>query len=144
MAKYRVSVLASAALTNAPIAAIRAGARRLKIKQITLILTTAVQSQIGVARTATVGTASASTTPPPLDSNDAVSDGAVDTAWSAAPTVAATPIYFERATIANAIGNGVVWTFIDPLVVEPSASVALWNFAASSSGDIQVSVLYED
>ena len=142
MATLQVSVVSAAAATNTPVVAIRAGANRIRIKTIKVVNATAVLSQIGLVRPASLGTPSASVLGQANQATDAASATNIDTAWSVPPS--AGTVYLERASLGAVIGNGDVWSFPDEVYIEPTQSLLIWNWGSSTSGQVQVSVTYEE
>lgn len=77
---------------------------------------------VGLSRTTAIGTRTTPTTLLAEDSGDPAGTSTAATAWSVAPTIAASPL---RRLSVNAIGAGMVWSWPTGLVVPVSSSVVL-------------------
>lgn len=147
MARYELGVRTPAAAAGAAYAAILpAAGQRMRIAEIGLSLTAATSSSVGLVRTLTTGTASTSQIAAPGDPADSAAVGSIATAWSAAPTIAATPVYLRRFTSAAAIGPMCIWTWpLDaPLVATNGAttSLLLWNFGAAAGAALDMYIAW--
>jgi hypothetical protein len=142
MALYEIGVVTTAPTSAFAYAQIHTGAPRVRIKEIHLVNTQAVMSQIGLVRASGVGTQSATSLGQPRDPAETASATSVETAWSVQPTGGA--LYLRRATLAAVIGNGVIWSFPDPLIMPASAGLLLWNFGVGAGGILNVNVIYDE
>lgn len=147
MARYELAVRTPAAAAGAPYATILpASGQRMRIMEIGISLSAATASSVGVIRTLTAGTATTSQIGAAADAADSAAVGAIGTAWSTAPTIAATPVYLRRFTTAAAIGPAVIftWPLDQPLVATNGAttSLVLWNFGAAAGSALDVYVAW--
>lgn len=148
MAKYELGVRTPAAAIGAPYASIiPAAGQRMRIVELGVsVASAATSSSVGLLRTLTVGTATTSQIAAAADPADSVAVGAVATAWSTAPTIAATPVYLRRFTSAAAIGPVMIWSWpLDaPLVATNGAttSLVLWNFGAAVAAALDVYLVW--
>jgi hypothetical protein len=99
-----------------------------------------------VSRSATAGTSSATVTPQQEGSLAPASSLLLDTAWSANPTLAATPL--RGQAVPNAIGSGQVWTWYDkPLEIEPAATghiiISNVNATGATLGSMRLSAVLD-
>lgn len=86
---------------------------------------------VGVSRTTAVGTRTTPTTLLAEDFSDPAGTATLASAWSVAPTIAATPL---RRLAVNAIGAGIVWTWpMGAFLVPVSSSVVLHAIAISGA-----------
>jgi hypothetical protein len=86
---------------------------------------------VGLYRTTAVGTRTSPTTLLAEDPGDPTATTTNATAWSVAPTLAATPL---RRLAVNAIGSGIVWTWPNPgLLVAVSSSLVLSAIAVGGT-----------
>jgi hypothetical protein len=137
MARYAVGFTTAATAAGAAIVDLRSAAgERLYVREIGMFLNAATASQIGVYRPSTLGTASTSIVPVPVDPADPAATGSVGTAWSVAPAVS-TNVPLRRAMLPAAIGNGFIWQFSERgLVVPVSSSLLFWNYGAGANSVI--------
>lgn len=135
MARYSIGVVTAATAAGAPIVALRASAtERLYLKECGFFPDAATVSAIGLIRAAAVGTATASALGQPEDPGDTAGTGNVDTTWSTAPTIAATPLYLRRIRFPANVGAGVIWTFPERGLVVPAGGALLaWNYGAAAN-----------
>lgn len=132
MARYGVgsgATALAARTVGTGYAAIRAGANPITVYEIGVFCATAVVTNVGIIRPATVGTASTSVVPVPETSGTPLAR--LDTAWSSAPTVS-TNVYLRQIAIPAAIGNGYTFVFPDGITVAASSSLLIWNFLGTS------------
>ena len=110
---------------------------RVKIVEISIVLAAATVSTFGVGRPVVIGvTPTTPVTALPEDIVDPTGPFTTALAWATEPTV---PVAFlRRATIANAIGAGIVFPFPKGLYIEASKSVVIWNISATGVSDINV------
>lgn len=133
MARYGVGsggTALAARTVGTAYAAIRAGANPITVYEIGVFAGTAVVTNVGIIRSATVGTASTSIVPVPENTGTPLAR--LDTAWSAAPTVS-TNVYLRQISIPAAIGNGYTYIFPDGITVAASSSLLVWNFTGTSA-----------
>jgi hypothetical protein len=133
MARYSVgsgATALAARTVGTAYAGIRAITNPLTIYEIGIFNGTAVVSNVGIIRSATVGTASTTVTPDP--ENTGTPNWRFDTAWSSAPTVS-TNVYKRMISIPAAVGNGYTFVFPSGLVVAAAASLLIWNFSGTSA-----------
>lgn len=135
-----------------------AGAREsISIRQIVAVTRSAVATEVGLVRSATIGTATAAAVatgiahrpPRQIDAN-----GRVEYGWSTAPTVVATGPndYLRREMIPGATGTRVVLvsfdeTLVSPITVEPTGSTGmglmLRNVGSGVGGDLDLHITWE-
>ena len=138
--KYSVGFVTAAAGPTAAYAVLQntdvSGGRRLRVVEVgfTSNANTALPIQLSYIVPAGLGTASGSPLVgiPSDDEDTQIAKGTVATTWSVAPT---TPLnafrnFFGVATA----GAGYIWTFDEPLVISPTAGLALWNPNVSLTG----------
>lgn len=107
---------------------------------------TAVVSSIGIVRAATSGTLSTQSAGVPLNpyTGSGLTGGAIITAWSAAPTIAGTPLYLARLELPAVAGASVTWTWDvdDPsdVLVCGTTDILLWNFGSGAGAALDVTV----
>lgn len=136
MASYSIGFTkASVTAAGAIVDLATASTDRAKVTELGIFVTamtgTAPTCTVGFSRSTAVGTRTTPTTLLAEDSADPVGTTTMATAWSAAPTIAATPM--RRLTF-NAIGQGIVWTWaVGKLVVPVSASVLLHAIAVAGT-----------
>lgn len=116
-----------------------------KILEIGITIGGTSNSEIGLIRSNTVGTASTSVNGEKTDVASIASATVIGTAWSSAPTISGTP-YIRQAYIGGTVGNGFIWTWSDraPLIVPVSASVLVWNTGAAQMSIVRGWVVWEE
>jgi hypothetical protein len=99
-----------------------------------------------LARSATVGTSSATAAAEEQDPGGGAATAVLDTAWSANPTLAAVNLR-QYATPAT-VGSGIVWTWPDhrPLIIPLSSGLCIVNSTATgaSTGTLVASIVFEE
>jgi hypothetical protein len=156
---YSISRRTAAPAAGAPFAQILPElTQRVGVRSITLVAASAVQGEIGIVRDATHGTNVAASTQrgqtwEPLGVTPF--GGALVTAWTVAPTIAATPAYLARVELPATIGAGVTFNFDEldnGLVVPPpsdlsnpltAGSLLIWNFGAGAGPALDVTVIFD-
>lgn len=124
-----------AAGAGAAYIALRASANvPVELLELGLTVANAVNSEVGLVRAATGGTASTTWTPEKVNPASAAAATIVETAWSPAPTIAGTPLYLRTAYIGGTVGNGLIWVFTDPIIIPVSSSILIWNRGAGQGG----------
>jgi len=145
MPLYSIGLITSAPLSDSPFLLIHTGANRVRLKQIEISLATAVASSVGLVRPITTGTVTPTpSVGQPYQTQDVASLTAFETAWSVAPTKAGSPVYLKRASIGGVVGNGVVWTFPEPVIIEATSGLLLWNFGGGAGAQLNVNALYDE
>lgn len=146
MALYSVAIRTPAAAANAPYADLRTTASdKALIREVGFFLAAATQTSLGLIRPLASGTASTTVLGQAGESSDPAATALLGSAWSAAPTVAATPIYLRRTTLPASIGAGLIWTFGPrDLVVPVSSSLLLWNFGAAAGSALDLYIVWEE
>jgi hypothetical protein len=117
-----------------------------KIVSLTANLVTAVQTELLLVKSATVGTPNA-----PVFANKLFDPGAGDTdntrfavAWAVEPTIGATTTAIGRVTLPAILGATVVWEFGDgELEVQAGESLLLWNVGAAPGAALDVSCFFQ-
>jgi hypothetical protein len=145
MTIYSLGVSKAAPATVTGIAMIRpASATPCYVQEIGVFNSTGVASSIGLVRSATTGTPSTSALVqagvPGLTGQTNI-----DTAWSAAATVAAN--YIRKIVLPATIGAGVIWTFgLRDLLVQNGATtqLMLWNFSGSTDAALELYVVVDE
>lgn len=112
-------------------AAIKAGSNPVTVYEIALFNASAVVSNVGIIRAATVGVATTSIVPA-QEGSSGTPLWRLETAWSTAPTVS-TNVYARQIAAPAAIGNGYTFTFPDGLYIPAAASLLIWNFLGTSA-----------
>lgn len=113
---------------------------RLYLKELGIFMGAATASIFGLGRPAAIGVTP--TTPvvgQAHDPDDVAAIGATALAWATKPTTPTSSIYLRRIGLPAAIGAGVIWTFNDPLIVDISSSIVIYNLATNGVADIYVS-----
>jgi len=110
------------------------------VKQIEIAQATATACTYGLGRPQAIGVTP--TSPVLFQSYDGLSTspiyGAI--AWGTSPTV---PLAYLRAwNSAASVGEKVIWTFDDGLVVLPTKSLVIWNVTTTVACDINC-IIYE-
>lgn len=97
---------------------------------------------VGLIRSATIGTASATAVGQADDTADPAGTVLMGSAWSAAPTISGTPLYLRRITLPASLGAGWVWTWPpgEELVVPISSSLLVWMIGLSAATATAVDV----
>ncbi len=133
--RYTLGVRTSDGTIAAAAWEIRTGATpgRARLLELGLFLVAATASVIGLGRPAAIGLVP--TGPAdfvPEDPNDVIASGVIQSAvaWGTGPTVPAS--YIRRISLPAAIGQGVIWTFPEGIVIPISSSIVLWNISAAS------------
>src|SRR5581483_11722657 len=142
---YYETGVRSASLTAAGnYADLRAGANvPLRVVEIGVSLGVAGASPtLTLSRETAVGTASTTATPQAEETADPASTALVGTAWSVAPSVAATPL--RRITLPATLGAGWVWAWPEsnPLIVPVSLAVIVTLAAISSAVATAIDVYF--
>lgn len=115
------------------------------IREIGVFNSTAVASSVGLVRNATTGTPSTSTLVQAQDPDRPAGQTNIDTAWSAAATVAAN--YLRKIVLPATIGAGIIWTFAPgELIAENGATsqLMLWNFGAGAAAALECYVVIDE
>lgn len=145
--RYSVAILTPAAAAGAPLAELLAGARKpISILEIEVSLTAATASSIGLIRQLAVGTQTNALAPNADDETADAAQARLASTWSAAPTIAASPVYKKRIVLPATVGAVVRWTWDKdrPLVVRPNQSLLLWNFGAGADGICAASFVFDE
>lgn len=97
---------------------------------------------VGIVRPSTIGTASTTAAGQPDDVADPAATAVMGSAWSGAPTLAATPIHLRRVTLPASLGAGWVWTWPpgEELVVPISSSLIVYLIGLSAATATAVDV----
>lgn len=106
---------------------------RARLLELGFFLVAATASVIGLGRPGAIGnTPTAPADFVPEDPNDVIASGVIQSAvaWAVGPTVPAS--YIRRISLPAAIGQGVIWTFPEGIVIPVSSSIILWNISAAS------------
>jgi hypothetical protein len=148
MALYSAGVSKTAPTTGTVIALIRpAASDQVQIREIGVFNSTAVASSVGLIRTATVGTPSTSTLVQAQKNDGPAGTCNIDTAFSAQPTIAGSPIYLRKIVLPASIGAGIIWTFgPNELWASSGAttSLVLWNFGSGTAAALEVYVVIDE
>lgn len=145
MAVYQWGGAKAAPATLTGIAMIRpASATPCYVQEIGVFNETAVASSVGLVRSATTGTPSTSAL---VQSGIPGLTGQtnIDTAWSAAATVAS--VYMRQIVLPATIGAGIIWTFGPrDLLVQNGATtqLMLWNFGGSTNAALRLYVVVDE
>lgn len=149
MAVFSVSITTPAAAAGAAYLNIRAASTaRARIREIGAFCNAATSSSIGLIRTLTQGTPTTSVLGQVQDVADAASVTNIDSAWSSAPTIAATPIYLRKIVLPASIGAGIIWTFPPDTALlgtnTATGGLLLWNFGGSAGSALSAYVVWEE
>jgi hypothetical protein len=119
---------------------------RLYVAEIGFSLNAGTASSVGLIRSLTLGTSSSTAAGQAQDPGDAAAVGTVDYAWSAAPTIAGSPVYMRRCVCPATAGYTVIWVFPKPIVVTNAATggLLLWNFGASTASILSAYACWEE
>lgn len=148
MAIYSVGGRSAAGGASAAYLSFNAGARRARIIEVGVFTVAATATPIGLGHPANTPVASTAVVGQPHFPNDATAVGALGTVWSTAPT--APTAFLKRATLAAAIGAGVVWRFGpgEEIVLENSAGslqwLVVWNTTAVAASIIDAYFTWEE
>ena len=144
MAYYTCNVIIGAIATVSPMAVLRVGAYAVNIRFITYYNTSSTAGGIGWGlKGAGTTTPSASQLFTPLDSRKPASVDNIDTAWSATPVIP--PTWLGRVPVPNVNGAGNVFSYQKdgPLVLDPAAQLAFFNWTAAATGTGMLSIELE-
>lgn len=137
------------AAVNAPLAAIRAPATEMcKIREIGVTLKDAVNTRLGICRATTVSVTPGTTVAGQNHQYGAPASGSLLVcSWATAPVVATS--HFRAVEIANAVGNGIIWTWPadDPLIVGNGVDICelvLVNLIAAGCATFRFYACWED
>jgi len=149
-AMFGVSVITPGAVgAGAAAAVIRAAATagpgaRPKIRRITLVIHASPNtSAIDVYRVpvGNIGTPNVSVIGQGYVAAE-VSATNVDTAWSAAPSLPASPVRIDGCSLLGTLGNGAILQFVEPLVLEPNTGLLLWSTLAGAQ--LRITPVWEE
>jgi hypothetical protein len=140
--KYSIGFLSAAAGPGAAYAVLQnpvasATGMRLKVREVGFTSNANTSMPLALAYIVAGGLGTASgTTPAGIPNDDADKQtalGTLATTWSSPPT---TPtLFFRRFFGVATAGSGYVWNFEDdPLIISPTAGLALWNPDGSLTG----------
>jgi hypothetical protein len=110
--------------------------QRLRVLQIAIGVASAPSTapSFYIARATARGTQTTTVSALPFDTNDAAALGAIDTAWSVAPTFSTTA-QLVRGGLSTTAGGWWVWDFRDsPIIVPATAGAGLLIANANASG----------
>ena len=111
----------------------------ISILEIGMAIAAGTNTEPGLIRSATVGTASTSYTPEKANPATAAAASSLSSAWSSVPTIAGTPLYLRQGYIGGTVGNGLIWTWDeDQLIVPVSSSILIWNYGAAQGAAMRV------
>lgn len=147
MAGYSMAVRSPAAAAGAAYVTLHTAAtERARIREISIFTSAATLSSVGLIRPNNTPVATTSSLGQALDPADAASTVNIDTAWSTAPTIAATPLYHERSAIPAVSGAGLIWTWPPdaPLVVAVSSWIVIWNFGGSAGAACDIRFKWDE
>lgn len=148
MTTYSVGVSKTAPASGTAIAMIRpASTDEVQVREIGVFNSTAVASSVGLIRNATTGTPSTSTLVQAGDPDRPAGTCNIDTAWSAAATIAGSPIYLRKIVLPATIGAGVIWTFGPGELWAANGGTTqllLWNFGGSTAAALEVYVSIDE
>lgn len=112
MARASLSISIAAITGAANVFDMGGATGRIEVVEIGIFANTAVTADLALFRTTAVGTRTTPTSFLPEDPAHTLASGAsMATAWSVAPTVAATAL--RRVQIPANVGSGVIWTWPD-------------------------------
>lgn len=117
-----------------------------KVFCVSVALVTAVETELLLIKSATLGAPSATNLANRLDYLGAgdIRNGRVATAWSAAPTIGAATDALARVVLPAQIGASVTWEFQDgALEVDDGESLLLWNNSVGAGAVLDVTCIYE-
>jgi hypothetical protein len=116
-----------------------------QVREIGVFCETAVATSVGLVRSATTGTPSTSALCQAQDPQRPASQTNIDTAWSAAATVAAN--YQRQIILPATIGAGVIWTF-GPYELwaknGATTQLMLWNFGAGTGAALRLYIVIDE
>ncbi len=124
-------------IANPCIEIIAAATVRPRVMEIGIFMAAATASEFGIGRPAAIGITP--TTPVTLlaeDNGDPTGTVTMALAWATPPTVPAN--FFRRASLAAAVGTGIIFTFPKGLYIPASGSLVVWNISATGVSDIYV------
>jgi hypothetical protein len=115
-----------------------AGARA-KVRELSMVQATATAQSLGVGRPQAQGvTPGTTSTFQRHDPADAACVTTVSASWGTSPTVPAT--FMRRWNSAATIGVGIIFSFVDPIVLAVSASLVVWNITAAVAVDLNIAI----
>jgi hypothetical protein len=146
MARYEAGFVTPAAAAGAAYATIHtAASQRARIREIGLFCNAATASSIQLIRPANTPVATTSVLGQALDPGDPASVTNCDTAWSTAPTISAN-VPLRKITLPATIGAGVIWSWLpdQPLVINVSSWLVLWNFGAGAGSVLNGYIAWDE
>jgi hypothetical protein len=146
--RYSVGVQSTLTAASVPFYTIKAGTgARMRLVELDIVLTSAVASDIAIARSATATTTPTIVLGQALDAADTAAVGGVAIAWATIGT--ANAISLARVQLPATIGAGWIWTWsaMAPLIVPaPSATgeIMLVNRGAGVCGTFNITATWEE
>lgn len=117
-----------------------------KVYCVSVSLVTAVQTDLLLVKSATLGTASTTKYVNRLVYLGAgdIQNGKVASAWSVPPTIGGVEYALGRQTLPAQVGSTVTWEFSDgALELGVGESLLLWNAGSGAGADIDATFIYE-
>lgn len=151
---YSASVVSAAPAAGAAYADIRSAAsgataqgQRPRIRRIAVQCDTAVSgAEVALYRVTSTnyGTSSANSAGQQTRAADIASGTVIDTAWSGAPTLPGGAVAIDGVSLAGTVGSGYVFTWPEPIELEPNTALLLWNSGAGAGPKLRVTPLWEE
>lgn len=130
---------------GAAFAALAAGSKAARLLRVEMSLKAATATNVGLIRAVTEGTATTTTAGQAHNPSDGASGASIASAWSAAPTIAGSPVYMRRVLLPATVGTQLVWTFDDvEMLVAPGTPLLLWNFGAGAASDVELGLTWNE
>lgn len=138
-------IIASGAAGVPLLQLIHAGATPLAVFEISLTLTAATATTLGLSSTATLGTGSTFVNGISENGMGAVSTAKIYSAWTVNPTVSANG-YIEKQYLPGIQGANVAfeWDARSPLIVSPNSSLVLWNIGLAASSELCCNIRFSE
>jgi hypothetical protein len=132
MARYSAGVSKASGAAAAWLAGLRCPATAdARVWEIHVIAETAVAGTVDLRRITTAGTGAATSTTPTAEDSSATAASTVliDTAFATAAPLA-TGVSIRRYALPATIGQGIIWTFPQGLVVPVSGAIGIYQLSA--------------
>jgi hypothetical protein len=148
LARYEVGFVTTLTAASVPFATIKAGSgSEMNITELGLFLTSAVASEVALARSATATTTPTMVLGQGQEPSIRAATGGIAVAWSTIGT--ANAISLRRIQLPATIGQGVIWTWsaMSPLVVPAPAAtgeIMLVNRGGGVCGTFEGYIVFDE
>lgn len=143
--QYSVGLAITGPSAGAAFVQLLPSSKAVMVRHVSVTITAATATSIGIIRAETAGTGSTSTAGAAHNPSAPASNGAIVSAWSVAPTISGTPVYLRRIVLPATANTTVTWEFNDAaLIATPTASLLLWNFGGGAASNASVTVAWDE